>query len=165
MPSPSNLKAQIQSVAARIGTFFAGLFHQAWEKTAEPRIRILAATDRLLDRVPQEKRRLVVIGAAGFLALVLLTIVGVSLATRDGPVEKVAATASPQSQRAIIPPDELFLPFEPDFVPGVILGREQREEWTAEDAAPLWQNPLWNGEQEWRDLIEKNIDTIMESVP
>ena len=164
MPSPPHLKTQIQNVTARVGA----LFHQVLEKAAGLRVRILAATDRLLDRVPQEKRRLVVMGAAGFLAAVLLVIIGVSLATRDGPGERrVAATADQQSQpqRAAIPSDELFLPFEPDFVPGVILGREQREEWTVEDAAPLWQNPLKNGEQEWRDLIEKTVDTIMESVP
>jgi hypothetical protein len=65
----------------------------------------------------------------------------------------------------IIPPDELFLPDEPDFVPGVMLEREQRTEWTAADAVPYWQDPLRNGEQEWRNLIEKTIDDLMESVP
>jgi len=166
MPFPPRLKTQIQSVAAAAGAFFGGLFRQAAEKTAGLRARLLAVADRLMEKVPREKRRPVMIAAGGFLAAVLLLIVGVSLATRDGPVEqRVAATANPQPQRAVIPPEEVFLPFEPDFVPGVILGREQRDEWTAEDAEPLWQNPLRDGEQEWRDLIEKTVDAIMESVP
>jgi hypothetical protein len=54
---------------------------------------------------------------------------------------------------------------EPDFVPGVILEREKRTQWTADDAASWWQDPLKDGEQEWRDQIEKTVDTIMESVP
>jgi hypothetical protein len=30
---------------------------------------------------------------------------------------------------------------------------------------PWWQDPLKDGEQEWRDQIEKTVDEIMESVP
>jgi hypothetical protein len=64
-----------------------------------------------------------------------------------------------------IPTDEMFLPDEPDFIPGVLLERERRPAWTADDAAPYWQDPLKNGEQIWRDQIEKTVDEIMESVP
>jgi hypothetical protein len=59
----------------------------------------------------------------------------------------------------------LFLPDEPDFIPGVMLGREQRTVWTAGDAESLWQDPLKNGEEPWRNRIEDAIDAIMESVP
>jgi hypothetical protein len=65
----------------------------------------------------------------------------------------------------IIPQDELFLPDEPDFVPGVLLERERRTAWTPDTAAPYWRDPLKNGERIWRDRIEKTVDEIMESVP
>ena len=140
--------------------------HRVAEKTAGLRVRLLAAVDRLIDKIPQEKRRLALMAGAGGLAAVILVIVGVSVATGGGSGgEEAAPAVSAQPQRGVIPPDELFLPFEPDFVPGVILERERRSEWTVEEAIPLWQNPLTNGEQVWRDLMEETVDTIMESVP
>jgi hypothetical protein len=155
-----------QSIVARARAVLAGLLRWVVEKTAGLRVRILAAVDRLLERIPQEKRRLAVMVTAGVLATAVLLVVGLSLAARGASSEQPpASTAPPQPQRGIIPPEDLFLPFEPDFVPGVMLERERREEWTEEDAAVLWQNPLINGEQEWRDLIEETVDKIMESVP
>jgi hypothetical protein len=64
-----------------------------------------------------------------------------------------------------IPPEDLFLPEEPDFLPPVILERERREAWTEEDAEPFWYNPLEDGEEEWRELVEKLIDDLLERVP
>jgi len=64
-----------------------------------------------------------------------------------------------------IPPEELFLPDEPDYLPGVILGREQRSSWTEEDAAEYWQDPLRHGEEQWRVNIEAAIDEFLERVP
>jgi hypothetical protein len=66
---------------------------------------------------------------------------------------------------APIPPEDLFLPEEPDFLPPVILERERRGAWTAEDAEPFWYNPLEDGEEGWRDLVEKVIDDLLERVP
>ena len=162
------MKAQLQGIVARARGAIAkfagagGLFRRVAEKTAGLRAKILAALDRLLGKIPKERRRMVLIAAIGGLAAVLLVIAGASLATRGRPAEQQAVSQPP---RVVIPPDELFLPFEPDFVPGVMLGRERRSEWTEEDAASLWQNPLKNGEQEWRNLIEETVDKIMESVP
>jgi hypothetical protein len=68
-------------------------------------------------------------------------------------------------RQGLIPSDDLFLPEEPDFIPGVLLERERRTMWTADDAEPLWQDPLRDGEAPWRNRIEKTIDEIMESVP
>ena len=166
MPFPPRLKAQIQSIATRVRAFFSGLFGKVAERTAGVRGRILAAVDRLLEKIPQEKRRLAVMVTAGVLVFAILLVTGLSLAASGVSGEQPpASTTTTQPQRGIIPPEELFLPFEPDFVPGVMLEREQRGEWTEEDAAALWQNPLINGEQEWRDLIEETVDKIMESVP
>jgi len=81
-----------------------------------------------------------------------------------GREQSPPVAASVPSAQFIIPPDELFLPEEPDFLPGV-LTQERRAVWTTQDAMPWWQDPLRGGEQVWRDLIEKTVDDIMESVP
>jgi hypothetical protein len=68
-------------------------------------------------------------------------------------------------REAPIPPAELFLPDEPDFLPGVILQREPRKAWTAEEAEPFWYNPLERGEEEWRNRIRAALDEFLEHVP
>ena len=123
------------------------------------------AQDRVLGLLSPEKRRLVLLAATGALAVLLLIIIGVSLQGRSRRAQDLASARSPAPYRHAIPPDELFLPDEPDFVPGVQLEREQRAQWTVEDVEPFWQDPLRQGEQEWRDEIERTIDEIMESVP
>jgi len=125
-----------------------------------------SAVDGGLEKMPSRRRKPILIATAAVLAVLLLVFVGVSI-PRDAhnaweappPARDIAA------QRGLIPPEELFLPDEPDFVPGVLLGREQRSEWTAEDAEPWWQNPLAGGEEQWRIRIERMVDEIMESVP
>jgi len=84
--------------------------------------------------------------------------------SKDASVKKEPLPASSVTAQRI-PAEDLFLPDEPDFVPGVILEREKRKQWTADDAMPWWQDPLKDGEQEWRDIIEKTVDEIMEGVP
>ena len=64
-----------------------------------------------------------------------------------------------------IPAEELFLPDEPDFLPGVLLERERRTSWTEQDAAEYWQDPLRSGEEQWREAIETAIDEFLERVP
>jgi hypothetical protein len=66
---------------------------------------------------------------------------------------------------AAIPPEELFLPDEPDFLPGVIPEREQRKVWSVEDAEPYWYKPLSGGEEVWRERIKTVIDELLEYVP
>jgi hypothetical protein len=66
---------------------------------------------------------------------------------------------------APIPPEELFLPDEPDFLPGVIPEREGRDLWTAEDAEPYWYNPLERGEEVWRNRIRTALDEFLEHIP
>ena len=114
-------------------------------------------------------QRPVLIAAASILALaaVLLVFAWVSM-SRDG---RASGGGDPlragnfSAGRSIIPPEELFLPDEPDFVPGVLLGRERRPEWGSGDAELWWRNPLAGGEEQWRARIERIADEIMESVP
>jgi len=138
----------------------------AYVKTALEELygRLRPVIDRLVEKVPPEKRRLVLTASiGGFCAVFVLLLAGTSLLTKGG--DKGREGAAPPVQQGVIPPDDLFLPDEPDFIPGILLEREQRAQWTADDAAPLWQDPLRNGEEPWRDRIERAIDEIMESVP
>ncbi|GHV95215.1 hypothetical protein AGMMS50293_15350 [Spirochaetia bacterium] len=118
--------------------------------------------EKLLERIPAEKRHIVMICAGGGAALVLLVFAAASLLMQKSAGEAAPAAVSPQ---VVIPPEELFLPEEPDFVPGVMLERERRTAWTAEDAAPYWQDPLKNGEEQWRQRVELAIDELLERVP
>jgi len=127
--------------------------------------RLRSVVDRLLEKIPPEKRRMVLAASVGFCVVLALVIAGVSLTTGSGNKGKKNAVAAAPARQGYIAPDELFLSDEPDFIPGVLLEREQRATWTADDAAPLWQDPLRNGEEPWRDRIERTIDEIMESVP
>lgn len=124
--------------------------------------------DGKMGSIPPRARKPVLVVATVALVALLAVLVGVSRPERDPQVDVWPAPppAPPgQAQWDLIPPEELFLPDEPDFVPGVIPGREQRAEWTAEDAEPWWQNPLAGGEEQWRARIERMVDEIMESVP
>jgi len=146
---------------ARVKEIARGDFFRKAAEIAEGlRIRLT----ELAEKIPPEKRTLVLTASVGFCAVLTLVLVSVSLRGgnkgREGAVVETVAV-----QQGYIPSDDLFLPDEPDFVPDILLGREQREQWTADDAAPLWQDPLRNGEEPWRDRIERTVDDIMESVP
>jgi hypothetical protein len=110
-------------------------------------------------------RRTVLIGLGGFLVILLLgIIIGLVDANRSNRTRTDPEPVS-SFQRIAIPPEELFLPEEPDFISGVLLEREPRKAWTAGDAEPYWQDPLKNGEEQWRDRIELEIDALLERVP
>jgi hypothetical protein len=152
MPFFQDLTTKIKTLAAGIADFFKGL-------TAKP----AGLGAKLLENIPEKKRRLFFIGIGGACAVLLLACAGVLLLTK-----KPGAPSSEKRvsvQRIVIPPEELFLPEEPDFIPGVLLERERRTVWTAEDAAPYWQDPLKNGEEQWRNRIEKAVDEFLEQVP
>jgi hypothetical protein len=64
-----------------------------------------------------------------------------------------------------IPPEELFLPEEPDFLPEVLLERERRDSWTVDDARPFWVDPLEAGREVYIDRMSREIDTLLERIP
>ena len=68
-------------------------------------------------------------------------------------------------ERETLPADDFFLPYEPDFIPDVLLEREPKESWTEEDSRPFWTNPLEGNEGVWRKRIESEIDSLLEHVP
>jgi len=153
----------IQSFLSKAGDGIGGFFRRAGENTTGLRGRLKEKLDGLLDRIPVD-RRIILALAIGVPVILLLVIAGSSLVSKDASVKpEVPVSSSAITSR--IPAEDLFLPDEPDFVPGVIPYREKRKQWTAEDAMPWWQDPLKDGEQEWRDQIEKAVDEIMENVP
>jgi hypothetical protein len=100
------------------------------------------------------------IGLGALLAALLLFSVILLILPRSGPEGDAPAPAA-----RTVPPEDIFLPEEPDFVPSFIPGRERRESWTGEDAAAYWQDPLRSGEEAWRNRIESVIDELLERVP
>jgi hypothetical protein len=128
----------------------------------------------IIEKIAGGKRRPVLIYAGGGRVILALLFIAFLAMPRNKPGAEArtgtsasaahpALSASPP--QAVIPPEELFLPEEPDFVPGVQLGRERRTIWTAEDAAPFWQDLLENGEEPWRKQVEAIADELLEGVP
>jgi len=95
---------------------------------------------------------------------VLLTI---SALISMGKTREVLPPAAPEGLTIITPvaAEDIFLPDEPDFLPAVLLEREQRTSWTEQDASEYWQDPLRFGEEQWRIMIEAVIDDLLERVP
>jgi hypothetical protein len=161
MMAMPHLPEFIQSFLSRAADGINGLLR--WVLESQGVRWLKEKLDILLDRIPLD-RRIVLTMVIGIPVILALFIIGASLMSKEKSVKPAALPASSaMSQR--IPAEDLFLPDEPDFVPGVILEREKRTRWTADDAMPWWQDPLKDGEQEWRDQIEKTVDEIMESVP
>jgi len=108
-----------------------------------------------------QKRRLILVCTAAFsLILTLSVIIPLAGKGKKAPEEYERTTIiSP------IPAGELFIPGEPDFIPGVLPGRDRRTVWTEEDAAEHWQDPLRQGEEQWRKQIEDTIEELLERIP
>ena len=152
----------IQSFFSKAGDRISGFFRQEGDKTTGLWGSLKEKLDALHKRLPAD-RRIVLTMAIGIPVVLLLFITGAVLVSKGASVKPELPASSVTTRR--IPAEDLFLPDEPDFVPGVILEREKRTQWTVDDTMPWWQDPLKDGEQEWRDQIEKTVDEIMESVP
>jgi len=113
-----------------------------------------------------QKSRFAVICTVVFASALTLSVI-ISMKTHGGEKKEKADKTKPSESiiTVPVPAEELFLPDEPDYVPGVLLEREQRLNWTDEDASEYWQDPLKYGEEQWREKIEASIDKFMEQVP
>lgn len=131
-----------------------------WEKINQ---KIQYIQDWCQKLTTEQKRRLA-LGCTGVFVLLLTLSVIISVTGKDSAEENTEEHER-ITINAPIPAGELFLPDEPDFVPGVILGRERRAFWSEEDAAEHWQDPLRLGEKRWREQIEAAIDELLERVP
>lgn len=112
----------------------------------------------------KEKFRLVILCTAAFAVILTFSVI-LSLIKTDGSKSGAASLSPNADNRIPIPTEEIFFPEEPNFVPGVMLEREQRPAWTTEDAALYWQDPLKDGEEHWRKNIEDSVDEFLERIP
>jgi hypothetical protein len=117
--------------------------------------------DRIHNLTDKEKKRYILICTA---VVVVIMVLSVLLPLRSS-VREDRLEEPHRSIRLAIPPQELFLPDEPDFIPGVLLERERRLSWTEQDASEYWQDPLRDGEEPWREKIEEAINEFMERIP
>jgi len=125
--------------------------------------RITAFFSDLFKRMTGEnKRRLVIICTVIFAAFLTFSVI----LSMEKPEKKVIPVKTDRSRfNVAIPADELFLPEEPDFLPGVILERERKTSWTEQDAGVYWLDPLKSGEEQWREKIVTAVDEFLERVP
>jgi hypothetical protein len=140
----------VGAVLGRIWSGIRGFGTKAGEKAAE---------------LWETRRRVLIFGFGAFLALLFLGLLAVALLRTLGGRRQAppSAALSEAFKVQAIPPEEIFLPEEPDFLPAVILGRERRDSWTAEDARPFWVDPA--GMDRWEDRIKTVIDRYLERVP
>jgi hypothetical protein len=162
MPFLPDLLTKLKNLGAALAGFFKSLSGRFLSLFALIRGKGLSAG--VLFR---EKRKWLLAGLGAVLVLLVLSLAAALLITRRGSRAGLPAAEEPAGpvQGFHIPREELFLPGEPDFIPGVLLERMPRETWTREDAAPYWQDPLKNGEEPWREQVEAAIDELLERVP
>ena len=123
---------------------------------------ILAVKDWFLNLSAAHKRALVLGSTIGFSLILTIVVLAAMQVSGTG---KLPAVPERPNIISPIPPEDMFLPAEPDFVPGVLLEREQRTSWTEQDALEYWRNPLENGEEQWREKIKSTIDDLLEHIP
>lgn len=121
---------------------------------------ILAVKNWFINLTAAQKRTLV-LGCTAFFCVILTVVVLAALKVSGEP----PAEGEKFSIISPIAPEDIFLPDEPDFIPGVLLEREQRTSWTEQDALEFWQNPLEDGGDKWREIIETTVDELLERVP
>lgn len=123
---------------------------------------IQSIQDRFRGLTSEQKRALILIGTGVFVVILIISVV---VSAAGSGSKKNSGDAQAMTISTPIPAEELFLPDEPDYVPRVLLEREQRSGWTTEDASIHWQDPLGSNEQKWRERIENVIDDYLERVP
>jgi hypothetical protein len=116
------------------------------------------AFSSLVTGIPEKTFRLIQFGALGLSGLALILLV-LSMVIRSGSSQTEAVLPPPRA------PEDFFPADEPDYIPQVLLEREPRSSWTAEDAGSSWTNPLDQGEEVWKGRLKAAVDELLESVP
>jgi hypothetical protein len=118
--------------------------------------------DNLLKKMSENKRILVPAAGGGCVFIIICLIVIAASGNhgrQSGAGESALVVSGPH-----IPAEDLFYPAEPDFLPGLLLEREPRRPWMAEDLRPFWRDPAEPADF-WREKMSETIDKLMESVP
>ena len=124
---------------------------------------LLSSIQDRFRKLSASQKRGMILFCTGVFAVIL--ILSAALSSGSFKIEKSQQVPERASIRIAIPPGEIFFPDEPDFLPGVMLGRERRTSWTELDASEYWQDPLREGEEPWREMIETAINELLERIP
>jgi hypothetical protein len=114
--------------------------------------------------LPRTRHKTALVYCACIALLSLCAAVIVLTTRRNAEAERAPEPSAAFSPRPI-PPEDFFLPDEPDFLPETLPERERRESWTAEDARPFWRDPLVDGTFDYTELMSTVIDDLMERAP
>ena len=128
------------------------------EKAGLPGMTRITAFGRKIFDDAQKKPLLFGLGGLAALALILL-IVALALHAGHGKKTMVENAAS----IPLIPPEDLFIPSEPDFLPVFLFEREKRNFWSLDDIRIYWKLP--QNPERWKKEISSAIDKLMEGVP
>jgi len=139
----------IKAITAVLGKLFA-------EKAAPLASRLRQAFASI--QFTGEKKRLMFFAVGGLAALLLVLVIAAAALSSQGPRER-----APELSIHAIPPEELFIPAEPDFVPDFLLEREPRHFWSIEDIRPYWRTPA--NPDFWQEVVRSAVDELMENVP
>jgi hypothetical protein len=155
---------KFRGLLTRLGEGIRGLGRRLRVLSGDWEEKLWAPLPRgIREGLPWLKGKLVCILTVLILALPVAAILA---AGRAGPPAVDGPGAGTVTVQPVpVPPEELFLPEEPDFLPPVILERPRREAWTVEDAEAHWYNPLEQGEEAWRERVEQVIEELLERVP
>jgi hypothetical protein len=110
------------------------------------------------------KVTVVVLGALGIILCLLVVREVVASRRRAQQAAPASPPLSDVFKPLAIPPEELFMPGEPDFLPEVLLEREPRDAWTADDALPFWTDPL-EDRRVWQGRLDGAVDELLERFP
>ena len=111
-------------------------------------------------------RKFLFIGIGAMGILLTLCIVIIARGFISGPAAGTGFRSSGDAaETRLIPPEDLFLPDEPEFTPEFIPEREQRTVWTTADAEPYWIDPLSEGSEKYINTVDTTINNLMERVP
>ena len=109
-------------------------------------------------RLAVEKRRPAVFVIGGAVVFFLVLVITIAALASRSPGE-----AAPMRAVHLIPPEELFIPDEPDFVPDFLLEREPRHLWSIDEIRPYWRTP--GNPEFWHNVIRSAVDELMENIP
>jgi hypothetical protein len=126
-----------------------------------------SALSSLKDKIKINTKAIIII--AGALGIIIVLLLILSIVTRRAAKLQEAAESAMYIEAPIIrerlPSEDFFLPYEPDFVPDILLEKEPKNPWDETDARPFWTDPLEGNQGTWRKRIESGIDSLLERVP
>jgi len=151
---------KIKNIPGKAAESLLGFLPALQNAFARTQKKLKSLTNRFLGRLPKEKKIPVLICLGGLAAILVILII-TSIAAGIGGTKRSAASNTAISLH--IPPDEFFIPSEPDFVPDFLLGREPRQSWSVETIRPFWRSP--GNHDLWRGEIKTAVELLLEAVP